>query len=343
MQIRTEQLKSQLQKKAAPLYFIFGDVPLLMQECCDEIRKHFAEEYPERLVFHVDNHFSWQDLVIASQELSLFSSKQIIELRMGSSTFNDTAKKALIAYAESAPANKILLITADKLEYQQQKTAWYQTLLKVGIIIQLWPIERTALPAWIKNRLAQYQISTDPEGLELLAEQNEGNLLGLAQEIEKLHLLYGSRHISSEEIVSTTSHHTHFEIFDLSNAVLQGDGARICFILNELKHQGIEAILVLWLLAKEVRTLISLAKYLAQGMNIEQAFTKIYIRDKQKSLFRIALEKHTLKSLLQLIKQAHALDRMVKGVDKGNLWNELERYALAISHLTTATGVTSHA
>jgi DNA polymerase-3 subunit delta len=86
MQLRHDQLGPHLQKGLRSLYTVWGDDPLLTQEACDALRAAARQAgYSERQVHTVAGaHFNWSGLIGASQAMSLFSDRQIIEIRIPS-------------------------------------------------------------------------------------------------------------------------------------------------------------------------------------------------------------------------------------------------------------------
>lgn len=329
MQIRYDQLHSHLQKSLAPVFLITGSEPFLIEESHKTILSIANKRgYTERQAWQVETGFSWQQLLTSANSLSLFSNKELIEVRCTGSQLNEGAAKTLQAYCANIPDDKILLIITDKLTAQQQKAAWYQTLLKVGTVIQIWPLEGDALLQWLKQRLTAANLSTSTEGLQLLAERAEGNLLAIAQEIEKLSLLYPQQTLSTEIIADAVNDSARFDVFALSDAILQGNGKRITRILFCLKDECVEPILILWAIAKEIRTLTTIAEQLSQGGNIEKILLEQRVWDKRKPLIRQALQRHKLPAWHHLLQQAGNIDCIIKGMKLGNVWDELMKLCL---------------
>ena len=84
MQVRPDPLASHLKKGVRPLYTVWGDEPLLAQEAADAIRAAArAAGCAERAIHTVaGQHFDWSSLLGAAQEMSLFSARQLIDLRI---------------------------------------------------------------------------------------------------------------------------------------------------------------------------------------------------------------------------------------------------------------------
>jgi len=329
MQLRYEQLNSHVQKALAPVYLISGAEPFLIEEGRQIIHTAASKQgYTEKQLWQVESGFSWQQLLTAANSLSLFSNKELIEIRCTNNQLNDAATKILQAYLANIPADKILLIITDKLTAAQQKANWHQSLLKQGVVLQIWPLEGEALLQWLKQRLAAVKLTTSIEGLQLLAERAEGNLLAIAQEIEKLGLLYPQQNLTLENIAEAVNDSARFDVFALSDALLQGNGKRIIRILFSLKEEGVEPILILWAITKEIRALTTIVEQLVLGGNIEKVLLEQRVWDKRKPLVRQALQRHKLNGWHQLLQYASDIDCVIKGLQTGNVWDELVKICL---------------
>ena len=197
MQVRFEQLPDHLARGLANVYTVHGDEPLRAQEAADAIRAAArAAGATERKVFVASGAwFDWSGVIGASQAMGLFADQQLIEIRIPSGKPGKDGGEALQRLAAEAGPDSRLLVHLPKLEWQQQKGAWFSALDAAGVTIAADPIERNALPAWLAKRLgAQGQrVEDGPAGettLAFMADRVEGNLLAAHQEIQKLALLY---------------------------------------------------------------------------------------------------------------------------------------------------------
>lgn len=333
MQLRHEQLSSHLQKTLAPIYLVSGDVPLLIQEACDAIRlTAFNQGYLERKTFHIETGFSWQELLNTADNFSLFSEKQLLELRIPNNSLGEGGGKVLQAYTERIPADKILMISMGKLEAAAQRTAWFKAVMNAGVVVQIWPIERTQLPRWIAERLAKAKLKIEPVGVQLLVDYAEGNLLAAKQEIEKLQLIFGEdKTLTAEDIAQAINDSARFDVFIFIDVALQGDRKRLLRVLNGLQAEGIEPILILWAITRELRSLVIQAQAVAKNISIEKVLQEHRVWEKRKPLVRAALQRHTVQQLQEMLIQASVIDRMIKGLEPGNVWDALIDLGLAIT------------
>ncbi|RKZ83453.1 MAG: DNA polymerase III subunit delta [Candidatus Parabeggiatoa sp. nov. 1] len=334
MRLKPTQLNSHLkQKKLAPLYLLTGDEPLQMMECADTLRTFArAQGFTERVVLTVETGFDWGNLDQYANSLSLFATQRLLEIRLSNKSPGNEGTKALIAYANQPPSDTVLLITADKLDASKQKTKWFTTLDERGIIIQVWPLNVSDLPGWIAQRMNHYGLQASPEAINMIAERAEGHLLACAQEIEKLRLLYGAGRIDITQVLDAVADSARFEVFGWVDTVLAGDVPRCIRQLQVLQTEGVEPVLVAWALNKEIRNLCQITYALQKGQRLDQLFKTYRVWSTRKNAVSRAIKRHPQPSAWQqLLPETVQIDRMIKGVDKGNPWNELQRLSLRVA------------
>ncbi len=332
MRLRAEELDAHLKRPLLPLYLLAGDEPLQMQEAADAVRAAArAQGFTEREVLHVEAGFNWDSLAAASGNLSLFAERRLVELRLPGGKPGDAGSKALTAYAGQPPEDNLLLISCGKLDKQQQGSKWFKALEQAGAVLQVWPVEHKALPAWIRRRLESRGFRPTAEAATLLADRVEGNLLAAAQEVEKLVLLYDGGSLEAEQVQAAVADSARYDVFELADAALGGEAARAARIIDGLRGEGEQPVLILWALVREIRTLTLIAAEQAGGANVDGLFQQHRIWDKRKPLYRAALGRHNLRRWRALLRRAARLDRIAKGAEPGNPWDELLQLALLIA------------
>ena len=63
--------------------------------------------------------------------------------------------KALTELAEILPDDILLIISSGKLDMAQQKSKWFKSLDKNGVIIQHWEVQSDQLVGWILTNMSQ--------------------------------------------------------------------------------------------------------------------------------------------------------------------------------------------
>lgn len=338
MRLKPEQAAQHLRgKKLAPVYLVSGDEPQQIAEIADAIRKAAWEAgYLEREIFSQDTGFSWHDLPAAAYATSLFADRKVIDLRLPSGSVGTEGAKILTAYCERLPEDTLLLITTGKLAAASLKTRWFQALERVGVFIQVWPLEGEDLLRWLQQRLERRGIHTDKEGLKLLAARLEGNLLAAAQEIEKLYILYGSGSLDAAKVADAVADSSRYDIFKLTDSLLAGHPGRITKILAGLKDEDIAAPVVLWAITREARLLCKLKQEIAAGKNRDAAMQAQQIWDKRKAMVSHALDRLSEAALHRILVLSAKADREIKGQQQGDPWQSLLQICLLF---TTVAGL----
>ncbi len=345
MKLRPEQLAQALQRALAPVYLITGDEPLRVQEALDAVRAAARSQgFDERVRLATDlNGFDWNELLEEANALSLFAQRKLIELDIANGKPGDKGSKALVAYTENPSPDNLLLISCPKLEKSSQNSKWFKALEKLGVIVQIWPLEPRELPGWIRQRLQQAGLCASEDAVLLLADRIEGNLLAAAQEIEKLKLLAVDGQIDLELMSEAVADSARFDVFTLVDNALKGDAVHSLKILHGLKGEGIDATVVLWALARELRQLSQLARLTRQGQSLDQALKQVsretrvpeFLLSKRRALIQAALSRHSERQLRQLIEAAALIDRAIKGQAALEPWLALEALCLQLAGIFT--------
>lgn len=318
MKLFPDKLPEALAKKLPPVVIVSGDEPLQHMEACDAVRAAARERgIEEREILHVEGNFAWGRLHEASASLSLFASAKLIELRLAGSNLGQEGTRALQAYAEGVKeSDNVLLLAMGKLDFRQQKSAWFQALDKTGYFVPVWPVDASRLGFWLRDRAVRYGLNLDLDAARLLAERTEGNLLAADQELHKLSLLMpaGAR-ISPREVSGGVADSSRYDVFTLVDACLKGERSRVARILNGLRGEGVEPPIVLWALTRELRVLLSLHQHLDQGQSFEHACKsqKPAIFEKRRPAYQQALGRLPVKRLHKLLLFAQRLDLAIKG------------------------------
>jgi len=332
MKLPPQQLPSHLQQQLAPVYLVTGDEALLVQEACDAIRSKARESgCEERVVMHVETGFDWHRLQQEASDLSLFSRRRLLELRLPSGKPGDAGSKALQAYAKDQASDDVLLVMARKIEAAARNSRWYKALDSRGVVVQIWPLAARQLPAWLNQRMRQRGMTAGPDALALLADRVEGNLLAAAQEIDKLHMWHGPGTVTADELMEAVADSARYDVFGLVDSALAGDAARILRMLVGLRTEGVEPTVVLWALLRELRSLAAMAATVRQGSTPAQALARHHVWDKRKALVGGALQRRDDSGWLGLLQEGARIDRMIKGLEAGNPWDELLQLCLQMA------------
>jgi DNA polymerase-3 subunit delta len=347
MQLRPEQLSGALARGLKALYTIHGDEPLLAQEAGDAIRAAArAAGYVERKVFSVSGaHFDWSGLLGASQAMSLFAERQLIEIRIPSGKPGKEGSEALQRYCETLSEDVITIIHLPRLDRQQQGSAWFAAIDGAGVSLRVDPVERKALPQWIAQRLAAQgqRVQEGDAGAQTLAffaDRVEGNLLAAHQELQKIALLYPQGELNFEQIEAAVLNVARYDVFKLGEAVLAGQTPRVLRMLDGLRAEGEAPVLVHWTLAEDIRALKRVKDAVAQGKPLPMALREARVWGAKERLFERLVPLLSDHTLAHWVEAASVCDGLIKGLKHPHwpldAWDGLKRLALMVTQHTAA-------
>jgi DNA polymerase-3 subunit delta len=318
MQLRLEQLEAHLSKSLAPVYTVHGDEPLLALEAADALRGAARSRgFAEREVFEPGRSFDWSEFTHATASMSLFAGKKLVELRLPGGKPGTQGAAALADYLARPGPDVLLLVSLPRLDRAGQRSDWFGALSAAGGVVDIYPVERARLPAWIAARLARQKQSAAAEVLEFLAERVEGNLLAAHQEVQKLALLAPPGELALDTVQQAVASVARYDPYAAAEALVSRELARYVRVIEGLRGEGEQPTFVLFV--------ISAALFVLQGLQRGAAADPLFV---QHRLFNKPLQRAVQTAakgfpaavLERALSQAAAIDRAIKGVGNGDPW-----------------------
>jgi len=331
MQLRPSQLAAHLAKELRALYVVHGDEPLLAMEAGDQVRAAArAAGFEERDVLVADAGFKWEAFTAANRNLGLFGTHKLVDLRIPSGRPGVEGARALEDCAEHPTPDAMTLITLPRLDRSAQTSSWFTALEKAGVTIAVQPLERAELPQWLAARLARQKQRVSADTLQFLADTTEGNLLAARQEIEKLGLLLPEGNLDHDSVEQAVADVARFDVFQLSEAWLSGDAARVCRILAALESEGEGVPLLLWQLGEDLHALAEVFAAVASGTPLGAAIRTARVWGKRQAALERAAGRVPPSTIPDLVTRLARLDALAKGIGRGDVWDELLALALTL-------------
>ena len=341
MQVRPDQLPAHLARGLKNLYTVHGDEALLAQEAADQLRSAArAAGYTERKVFTVSGaHFDWSTVLGAAQEMSLFADRQLIEIRIPGGKPGKDGGEALQRYCQRLNDDVLTLVQLPRLDFQQQKTAWFSALDSAGVTLKVDTLDRKAIPAWLAQRLAQQQqrVQAGEAGqhtLAFFADRVEGNLLAAHQEVQKLALLYPAGELTYEQVQDAVLNVARYDLPKLSEALWTGQVERTLRMLAGLRAEGESVVMLHWSLADDIRALARVRAAMDQGQPLPMAIKEARVWGVKEKLFERVLPTLTRRQTHTWLHAAMVCDGIVKGLKDPawpfEPWDALQRLVLML-------------
>jgi len=274
----------------------------------DSLRTHLDGE-PARAYL-----VSGEDVRSASNNLSLFGSRKLIELRLPSGKPGVGGSNAIVDLLKNTSPDNVYLMITGKLERESQSAAWVKAFEAAGAWLPVWPIEVARLPQWLRARAATLDLALDDDAVRFIVDRTEGNLLAAQQELEKLRMLASGRKIDLATAQAGVGDSARFDVFQLGEAALAADVPRALRILAGLRSEGVEATLALWSLSREIHNV--------WGTTQNDGYNS---RSWQKPSAALENAKRRAAKLpwARLSVRTARADRMIKGQQRGDAWDEM--------------------
>ena len=332
MNIKPEQLQNSLSNQLASTYFAFGAEILLVEQSLSMIKGIARENgFNERFRFDIDGNFSWDSIISLISSPSLFAEKRIIECRFTTGKIGVKGSKALTEILQTLPDDILLIISSGKLEMAQQKSKWFKTLDKKGIIIQHWEVQSNQLVGWITRNMSQLGLDSNIEVANAIAYCTEGNLLASMQEIQKLKIAYPDGKINLREYLNQIDQQSQYSVFGMIDSALQGDTDKVNKVFNSLIDDSTPPVILVSSLYREIKNLVSMSIELKTNQTIESILNNHRVWQKRKPLISNALKKHSYQKLQKLLLRLGRIDRSLKGMDNLDVYDELQNVVIALS------------
>jgi DNA polymerase III subunit delta len=321
LKLTSDSLATHLAQRLLPAYLISGDEPLLSGEAADAVRARArAAGFTEREVHFIERNTAWDEVRASTSNLSLFGARRLVEIRLASAKPGAAGNNALVALAEARDPDLLLLVLAPRLDREAQGADWVRAIDARGGWLSVWPVDPGRLTDWLRERCRKLGLEASEEALELLAARTEGNLLAAHQELSKLVWLAPGASITADTVLASVADSARFDVFQLGEAVLAGETARALRMLAGLRAEGTEATLALWAITRALRDVWAAHT----GGTAPPAWQR------RSAALAKALRRAPRLSFAALAQRAARADRMIKGKESGDAWDEM---ALLIAQL----------
>ena len=332
MKIQANQLASHLKKNLASCYLVSGDEHLLVDEALDAIRLAARQQgFTSRESFVATTGFDWAQLRDSSANLSLFAEKRIMELRLPTGKPGKAGGQAIVDLVEQTGSELLFIVSAPKLDRNVAASKWVKTLESRGVNTPVWPVGVRELPGWIAQRMRSVGLQPDQDAVALIADRIEGNLLAGGQEIEKLRLLLGEGAVTAEDVSNAVANSSRYDVYKLADSALAGDAKRAMKILSGLRVEGVEPVIVIWALTRDLRTLANLSDAIRQGMDLSSSMQKARVWSSRQQLVRSCVGRQSSGMFYQLLKAAGRADQAAKGQSGSDPWQIVTDIIMCLS------------
>ncbi|MDE8742151.1 DNA polymerase III subunit delta [Pectobacterium polaris] len=325
-----EQLTAQLHEGLRGCYLVFGSDPLLLQESLDSIKRVAQQhEFSEHFSFILDLHTDWDAIFSTCQALSLFASRQSLLLVLPENGPNAAMSENLVKLSGLLHPDILLILRGHKLTKAHENSVWFKALAQDSVYINCLTPEQAQLPRWVAQRAKAMKLTLDEQATQLICYCYEGNLLALSQALERLALLYPDGKLTLPRVESAVNDAAHFTPFHWLDALLAGKGKRAWHILQQLKQEDCEPVILLRTLQRELLQLLALKRRMSDTP-LRTLFDQQKVWQNRRDLLTQALQRLSLQQLQQAVRLLTQVEITLKQDYGQSVWSELESLAMLL-------------
>jgi DNA polymerase III delta subunit len=169
-----------------------------------------------------------EEINIENQQGSLFSEKEIIDLRLQEKSILKDDLDFFLCLLGDDNLDRIVVISS--INKKIKTSAWFKKISKYLEISEIQPVYSNQLKDWIKGEAKNMDLLLSEEGINLIASRNEENLLSAYQELKFLKCL-DQKHTDYEFVKDSSEYH----VFSLINSCLSNQVSKSLEILEIMK------------------------------------------------------------------------------------------------------------
>lgn len=232
--------------KIDPLYFLFGEEDLLIEEALDVLVARAVD--PSTKSFNFDlmygSETTWPDLVERASAYPLMADRRVVVVReidrLIAMRGKLDANSPFLRYLESPASTTVLVMTAATGDFMTKGKAKapYSTIIERATSVQYKKIYDRELPSWTSDRIKSRGKEITPEAVELFVGYAGSSLRVINSEIEKLFTFIEERKkITAEDVRSVVGTSKLYNVFELQKAI----GARNLELSVEISERMLRA------------------------------------------------------------------------------------------------------
>ncbi|EPE37381.1 DNA polymerase III, delta subunit [Candidatus Photodesmus katoptron Akat1] len=300
MRVEANKLQQCLNKQLYSIYLLLGNEPLLIEESRKAIHQKAKKVgFNEFQYFKIERQLDWNQVFNYCQSFSLLSNKRIIELEICEK--KEEINREVNTLIKMMNNDILLIIHRKILSKLKENQQCLNPLTSKCCFIHCFTPDIHQFPQFIQARCKVLGLKVDNQTIKMLAQWYEGNLFALSQSLEKLMLIYPDCKINETRLKESLSHCNHFSSFHWIDALLLAKPNRAQRILRQLKNEGIEAIVLIRIIQKELLKLLQM-KYELNNSTLMQVFDKHKIWRSKHHVYISALSRLSFSILKMQIK-----------------------------------------
>lgn len=248
-----------------PVYFLHGEEPYLISQGLDYIRKTIIDE--SMADFNLSTFYASDAEVEKVRDevetLPMMSEKRLVFLKEVHD-LKDKEWQQLWSVIEKPVDSTVFVLSATKIDKRKKI---FKELLDQACAVEFKRPFENQIPAWIKHIAKENNLEMSSAAIHRLHHLVGNNLSDIQSEILKISTYLGERnYVELEDVNAVVSRAKEENIFDLTNAIGEGNRVKALEHLVHLLDQGQSEVGIVSMVARHVRIMLTIKKGQQNGL-----------------------------------------------------------------------------
>ena len=304
-------------KKIAPVYFLAGEEPFLLEDSLKRIEKVINIDDLNREVFQATE-CSGNDILNSVETLPFLTDKRIVILKMANKLKNDDFKIITKVIENPVDTSCFIIIFPEKIKNSTSKRKDLIALCEKSdscYCVDCKKLYEKDVKSFIQEEFNIRGKNIEPDVIQQIINDTGLDLQNVSNEIEKISLYLGKdkQTVTVEDFVKISGFTKEINIFMLTNAIEEKNLKYSLFIVEQMLKTGESAIGLLSTISGAVRKMLT-AKSLMEEKNYTSQDALNYVRVYSYFQYKYAanLSKYSLVHLKKCLKEILKTDIALK-------------------------------
>lgn len=316
------QVKKEIEKgDVRPVYFFYGTETYLMEDLIQTITsKVVGEERQDVVTTYSLQEIPIEDVIEDAETFSFFGGKKVIVAKDFTAPLSSKKKEEKTVHnwnvletyiTNPSEATHLILISEEEKVDARKKIT--KALQENTVVVNCKPFDEKTMDAWLKMQAERYNITFDDVAKEKLVTKVGTNLFLLVSEMEKLALYVGEGGTVTEQHVDhLTARSLEQDIFSLIDKALKKKLDEAIVIYHDLLKQREEPLLILILIARQLRIYYQVKLLSQRSYSQKQIATQLKLHPYVVKLAMREINRFEEERLLSLLKEVANTDYAIK-------------------------------
>ncbi|WP_246845438.1 DNA polymerase III subunit delta [Bdellovibrio sp. NC01] len=250
----------------APLYFLFGEEPYLLNQSVERFKYAVLNE--GAIDFNYSLFYASDADVVAVRDavetLPMMAPRRLVILKEAQE-LNDKEWTQLEPLIDNAVDSTVFVILATRVDKRKKQI---RALLDKAECVEFKKPYENQIPSWINYIAQSLGLTISNEAIHLLHKLVGHHLTEIEGELKKLgEFIEGARRIEVSDVAQVVSRSKEENVFDFTKAIGENDRVKALEHLVHLLDQGQNEIGIVSLVARHVRILLTVKKGMDEGLH----------------------------------------------------------------------------